>query len=268
MTERLVVDVNPNSATFGQQSWVDYEPNPTLCPFASQRSISSATLYACQQPNDYIPNCISFYFVPGNNTDFNNNFGLFDISPGPNEIRERWDLARTTWELPLFSPGTIGTPNWLDCGFTNGTQEFRTSTRFDDVIHWAKVYHYQRAQFDVSNAVLFHVFVSTLIDLNQVTATLETYNSSNVSLGIVPVQNVDNLGLAAYNIYYTIDCSTNPSLNFVPHKNRTVVPDEVLPPGHVLRFAYVPPFINSIGLFRFKHNVFINGELYASQSGW
>ena len=33
LTERLEVDVNPNSATFGQQQWRDYIDDPVLCPF-------------------------------------------------------------------------------------------------------------------------------------------------------------------------------------------------------------------------------------------
>jgi hypothetical protein len=273
-----MVDVNPSSPTVGQQVWQDYVEDPILCPLlpvATQFSLSSARLFACQQPEDYITlYCISFYFAAGNNIPAHNNFGLFNIVNGPERIMERWNLARTVSELPLFSPGTINTPNWLDCGITNGTREFRTSTRFDNVTRWAKVYHYNRAaraaNYPTAGIDSIGIYVWIGNDISNVTMRFRVFSDTDALL--LEYNTPDAVQTfstnAPYGIIYTFDCVSNPSMNWVTHKNRQVTPIEDLPTGNQSVYIYGSSLFRAIGLFKFVHEVFISGELYARQQGY
>jgi hypothetical protein len=272
MTERLEVNVNPNSATVGVQAWRDFEEDAALCPVpATQFSITSARLLSVQHASDTIVGCFSLFF-----TVSGGNFGLFPFPsvPAGNIIRRAYSLDRTVFSDYFSGQPPTDVPRWIEVGVTNGTLSFVDNIRFDDVIEWAKVYHRSFTSFIGSTRTLEVRFWATNAGTVQanLSNTLTIYDEDNNIIAFFDnLQETSRVEFSdsSYGLTYTNNsCTAQPAFQNAPHRNRTVDPNEALSLGINYTLTYFVPALGFVGLYKYRHDIFIAGELYAFQEGY
>lgn len=153
------------------------------------------------------------------------------------------------------------------------TKVFDCWTRIDDVENWAKAYHDFPAILINSTStgqVLTGAWLSSLFNPSDLTAKLTLYSETGNVLAMFTDPYTELIPDAPYNIYYVsqfVDPHCQVGWGY-PHRNNQVDPPQPIPDGYRLRFEYFSPFFIKVGVFRYEHELFINGQLYASQSGW
>lgn len=278
VVEELQVDVNPHSPTFGQQIWVEIGENPTLCPIvpeASMISISSASPYAFAVPQDSNPiGCRQVWFFV--RTD---NFGLFDFSydvNAPQTIKWRWDIDRTTYNDIRHHGPPNNLPYWIQMGLytSDFSKFFDCWTRIDDVVHWARAYHAIPAGLvnlgDGTGQLFTSAWLSSLYAPESLTAELTLYDEFGNVLEVFHDDFSELTSPAPYEIFYVnqfTDLHCTVGWDY-PHRNNQSATPEAIPDGYRLRYNYQSPWFVRVGLYRYQHDLFINNQLYASQSGW
>ncbi len=274
--EKLFVDVNPSSPTFGQQVWKDAGEDAVLCPVqptAVNFSLSGASPFAFGVPQDTSAlGCRQTWFFTRQN-----NFGLFDFSAGVNDartIKNRYDITRTSVTDLRNNNFPNVLPYWIEQGLFNNdfTRKFSCWTRIDDVFSWAKAYYSEPVRKLAPDIHLYSLWVSSNIAASEITASLKIFDQHN-NLLIPFNQNgtVTNPN-AAYNIRYVKPISLGGDscgapFDF-PHRNNQVSTPVPIPNGYILEFIYTSNVFMAVGLYRHVHEIFINGTPYASQEGY